>query len=182
MIEICTCEFSSVKKYSVPFQLLSSAGRLLSSAFKTDRGCPQKEDGPLLHWHARGRGSAMKAMMMVESGMDRHIATSPPSNGIATEHLHQRHHPDANGATEAHHGGTLLVNEDDVETRRPAGPSRRLDPRGPNPAPSPTTTAIPSSPPCSSASWPWRTRHPCSRDDTQSGSSGSSSAKTRCWR
>ena len=29
----------------------------------------------------------MKAMMMVESGMDRHIATSPPSNGIATEHL-----------------------------------------------------------------------------------------------
>ena len=58
----------------------------------------------------------MKAMMMVESGMDRHIATSPPSNGIATEHLHQRHHPDANGATEAHHGGTLLVNEDDVET------------------------------------------------------------------
>ena len=39
----------------------------------------------------------MKAMMMVESGMDRHIATSPPSNGIAIEHLHQRHHPDANG-------------------------------------------------------------------------------------
>ena len=63
----------------------------------------------------------MKAMMMVESGMDRHIATSPPSNGIAIEHLHQRHHPDANGATEAHHGGTLLVNEDDVETTTSGG-------------------------------------------------------------
>ena len=63
----------------------------------------------------------MKAMMMVESGMDRHIATSPPSNGIATEHLHQRHHPDANGATEAHHGGTLLVNEDDVDDATSGG-------------------------------------------------------------
>ena len=51
----------------------------------------------------------MKAMMMVESGMDRHIATSPPSNGIAIEHLHQRYHPDANGATEANHGGTTAA-------------------------------------------------------------------------
>ena len=66
----------------------------------------------------------MKAMMMVESGMDRHIATSPPSNGIATEHLHQRHHPDANGATEAHHGGTLLVNEDDVDDATSGGSAK----------------------------------------------------------
>ena len=52
----------------------------------------------------------MKAMMMVESGMDRHISTSPPSNGaLAVEHLHQRHHPE--GATETRTITPLLVRE-----------------------------------------------------------------------
>ncbi|ACO61146.1 Drug/Metabolite transporter superfamily [Micromonas commoda] len=72
---------------------------------------------------------AMKAMMMVESGMDRHISTSPPSNGaLAVEHLHQRHHPEGNG--DAHHHALLVREEDATSAGGKAAAAR--SPRSPS--------------------------------------------------
>ena len=71
----------------------------------------------------------MKAMMMVESGMDRHISTSPPSNGaLAVEHLHQRHHPEGNG--DAHHHALLVREEDATSAGGKAAAAR--SPRSPS--------------------------------------------------
>ena len=69
----------------------------------------------------------MKAMMMVESGMDRHISTSPPSNGaLAVEHLHQRHHPEGNG--DAHHHALLVREEDATSAGGKAAAARSYRP------------------------------------------------------